>query len=124
MVAVEPPSVGNEDFTLALDGLRGGAVSLFASSVVVVPGGSWCEWKGEARYFAPAGDPSRPIAWSYPAPSPRFESITGWLSFYPGRVECRVDGERVRPQEGGFYGGWVTSDIVGPFKGGPGTMSW
>ena len=94
------------------------------SKLVVVPGGSWCEWKGEARYFAPASHPRQPVAWCYPAPTPAFEAIAGWLSFYPGRVECRVDGERVRPQDGGFYGGWVTDEIVGPWKGEHGTGGW
>ena len=94
------------------------------SLLVAVPGGSWCEWKGEAHYFAPAGDPRQPVAWCYPTPTPEFEAIAGWLSFYPGRVECRVDGQRVRPQDGGFYGGWVTDEIVGPWKGEHGTGGW
>ncbi len=91
-----------------------------------VAGRSWCEWKGEAVYFALAdGDAAAsPVAWSYPDPRPAFAAIAGYLSFYPARVECSVDGERVRAQPGGFYGGWITDEIVGPFKGPPGTGHW
>ena len=93
--------------------------------LVVVAGSSWCEFKGEARYFALAADPAaRVVAWSYPTPTAGFASIRDWLSFYPGRLECRVDGARVGPQGGGFYGGWVTAEIVGPCKGEPGTEGW
>ncbi len=93
------------------------------------PGNSWCEWKGAAEYWSlartnhgAAGGQS--IGWSYPNPNPAFDVIRDWLCFYPGRIECYVDGERVRPQEGGFYGGWVTDSIAGPWKGGPGTSHW
>ena len=93
--------------------------------LVQTPDRSYCEWKGVATYWAPAADPERtPVAWSYEDPSDRFAAIDGHISFYPGRVECFVDGERVRPQPGEFYGGWVTSKIAGPFKGGPGTGHW
>jgi uncharacterized protein (DUF427 family) len=87
---------------------------------------SWCEWKGAARYFDLVAGPSRRqnVAWSYPQPTPAFSAIAGHYSFYPGRVECYVDDERVRPQPGGFYGGWLTADIVGPCKGEPGTGGW
>jgi hypothetical protein len=70
--------------------------------------------------------PSSPqsVGWSYSNPNPPFEAIAGHFSFYPALVECFVDGERVRPQPGEFYGGWVTSEIVGPFKGEPGTGQW
>lgn len=86
---------------------------------------SYCEWKGEAIYWALTADSERtPVGWSYQNPSDRFAAIDRHISFYPGRVECFVDGERVRPQPGEFYGGWVTSKIVGPFKGGPGTGHW
>lgn len=90
-------------------------------------GRSLCEWKGEARYWSlatPGGDLLERVAWSYPEPLPGFETIRDHYSFYPGRIECRVDGERVRPQPGGFYGGWITSEIVGPVKGEPGTVHW
>jgi hypothetical protein len=63
-------------------------------------------------------------AWSYEHPFDDFARIAGHVSFYPGRVDCFVDGERVRPQAGGFYGGRVTREIVGPFKGAPGTGGW
>lgn len=86
---------------------------------------SFCEWKGTATYWALADDPSAgAIGWSYTSPSAVFRDIADYLSFYPGRIACFVDGERVRPQAGGFYGGWVTSRIAGPIKGGPGTAGW
>ncbi len=86
-------------------------------------GSSFCEWKGEARYFALAGG-GEAVAWHYPRPSPEYAMLRGHLAFYPGRVTCLLDGEPVRPQAGGFYGGWITDDIVGPFKGEPGTAGW
>jgi uncharacterized protein (DUF427 family) len=90
-----------------------------------VPGSSACEWKGVAEYWGLAGDPERtPVGWSYPDPRQGYEMLRGWISFYPGRVECFVDGERVRPQPGRFYGGWITCDLAGPFKGEPGTGHW
>lgn len=88
---------------------------------------SWCEWKGQARYWtARIGDlESADAAWSYPNPPARFEALRDHFAFYPTRVEgCYVGDERVRAQEGDFYGGWITSEIVGPFKGGPGTSGW
>ena len=90
------------------------------------PGSSVCEWKGVAHYWTLRDDPCAPraIGWSYSNPNPPFEAIAGHFSFYPALVECFVDGERVRPQPGEFYGGWVTSEIVGPFKGEPGTGQW
>lgn len=92
--------------------------------LVATPGGSVCEWKGAAAYWALARHPSEAIAWSYALPRPRFAIIKDALAFYPGRVACFIDGERVEPQPGLFYGGWVTSDVVGPFKGEPGTGHW
>ena len=93
---------------------------------VLVPtaGSSVCEWKGEARYLALANEPDSPIAWYYPRPRARFVRIRDYVAFYPGRIACFVDGERVEAQPGRFYGGWVTSDVVGPFKGEPGTGHW
>ena len=88
-----------------------------------VAGGSWCEWKGRAHYFAVQGS-AEPVAWAYAEPSPEFLAIAGYISFYPGRIRCLVDDQRVRPQAGGFYGGWVTDQIVGPCKGEPGTGHW
>jgi uncharacterized protein (DUF427 family) len=92
--------------------------------LVRVDGRSFCEWKGEARYWALADDPITPVAWDYATPLPEFARLAEWLSFYPGRIPCTVDGEEVRAQAGGFYGGWVTDDVVGPFKGDPGTGGW
>lgn len=85
-----------------------------------------CEWKGRAAYWSVNVDGRlvSDAAWSYPEPFEEFESIAGYLSFYPAMLECFVDAERVKPQPGGFYGGWITSEIVGPFKGEPGTESW
>jgi len=87
-------------------------------------GSSFCEWKGAAAYWALEHAPDVPVAWTYPDPSAKFRDYAGWASFYPSRVDCHVDGERVIPQTGGFYGGWITSDVVGPFKGDPGTGHW
>ena len=89
-------------------------------------GSSHCEWKGVAAYWSvKVGDQvSVNAAWSYQHPSPPFAPIQGHLSFYPSRCECYVDEERVQPQPGDFYGGWITSHVVGPFKGGPGSRGW
>ena len=86
-----------------------------------------CEWKGRAKHFdlvvGTLVSPS--AAWSYAQPKAGYESIAGYVAFYAGRVdEARVGAEIVRPQPGGFYGGWITGDIVGPFKGEPGTEGW
>jgi uncharacterized protein (DUF427 family) len=88
---------------------------------------TFCEFKGAARYWTlRVGDRVLDnVAWSYPDPSPGFEAIRNHLAFYTGPMdECTVGGERVTPQPGGFYGGWITADIAGPFKGSPGTMGW
>ena len=87
---------------------------------------SVCEWKGRAIYYSVcAGDRCvEHAAWRYPEPLVAFAAIRNYLAFYPGRLECYVDGERVRAQAGGFYGGWITGEIVGPFKGEPGTAGW
>lgn len=95
--------------------------------VVRVPGSSVCEYKGQAGYFAVVVDGKRAdkVAWSYPEPTPAFATIRDHLAFYAGPMDaCYVDDERVQPQPGGFYGGWITADVAGPFKGGPGTMGW
>ena len=97
--------------------------SVIPGRLVRVPGSSHCEWKGAADYVAVAGT-TEPVGWRYPDPYPEFVDYAGWISFYPGRVRCTVDGEVVRPQAGGFYGGWITNDVVGPFKGEPGTSGW
>ena len=88
---------------------------------------SWCEWKGEARYFdVTAGGRAAPgVAWGYDRPTPTFSAIAGYVAFYAGPMDsCTVDAEPVVPQPGGFYGGWITSRVVGPFKGGAGTRGW
>ena len=96
---------------------------------VLVPaeGGSVCEWKGRAEYLSVrVGDRELSnVAWAYPEPTRRFAPIAGFVAFYAKPMDsCLVDDEVVIPQPGGFYGGWITSDIVGPFKGGPGTWGW
>jgi len=90
------------------------------------PGISVCEWKGVARYWGLRDRSRSPqaVGWSYPSPTRRFEAIAGYFSFYPALVACFVDGEPVRAQPGEFYGGWVTSEIVGPFKGSVDTRHW
>ena len=86
--------------------------------------GPYTSGKVDARICL-AGDKSlRAVGWSYDKPLPEFAMLAGSFSFYPALVECTVDGERVRPQPGGFYGGWVTDEIVGPVKGGPQTGHW
>ncbi|MDH3532723.1 MAG: DUF427 domain-containing protein [Gammaproteobacteria bacterium] len=87
-------------------------------------GSSICEWKGAAQYWSLARKPDSIIAWTYPRPRARFDMIKDFFAFYPGRLDCFVDGEHVAPQPGRFYGGWITADIAGPFKGAPGTGHW
>jgi len=86
-----------------------------------------CEFKGAANYWSLQVDDhiSENAAWSYADPNPGYEAIRHHIAFYASRVdECFVDDERVTPQPGDFYGGWITADIVGPFKGAPGTWGW
>lgn len=92
----------------------------------VAQGHTVCEWKGQATYFDVVGDQGRAerAAWTYPDPKDAYAELRDQIAFYPGRVECYLDDERVRPQGGEFYGGWVTAEIVGPFKGEPGTEGW
>ncbi|MGQ0805503.1 MAG: DUF427 domain-containing protein [Actinomycetota bacterium] len=90
-------------------------------------GRSFCEFKGRAHYFTVRGGDRIEVdaAWGYDRPSTAFEAITGHVAFYPARMDaCFVDGELVTLQDGGFYGGWITPDVVGPFKGGPGSRGW
>jgi uncharacterized protein (DUF427 family) len=90
-------------------------------------GASWCEWKGAATYWdAVVGGRRVPAAgWSYEEPTPGYEHLRGAVAFYPSRVDAaRVDGVPVRAQAGDFYGGWITPEVVGPFKGEPGTLGW
>jgi uncharacterized protein (DUF427 family) len=91
------------------------------------PGSSWCEWKGQASYFdVVAGQTVAPkAAWTYRHPTVGFEPIAGAVAVMAAAVDrCTVNGEEVTPQPGGFYGGWVTSWVTGPFKGIPGSMGW
>lgn len=90
---------------------------------------SWCEFKGRAAYWDIAldGDAGQcaEAAWSYPSPTQGYGALAGMFTVYPDRVDaCLVDDEQVRPQAGGFYGGWITDDVAGPFKGEPGTLGW
>jgi uncharacterized protein (DUF427 family) len=90
-------------------------------------GGSTCEWKGRASYYdIVVGDrAARQAAWTYRRPTASFAGIKDHLAFYAWAVDqCLVDGQPVRPQPGDFYGGWITDDVVGPFKGEPGSWGW
>jgi uncharacterized protein (DUF427 family) len=90
-------------------------------------GSSWCEWKGQASYFDLVGGTSTAprAAWTYEHPSGGFEELAGAVAVMAAAVdECRVDGEVVTPQPGGFYGGWITAGVAGPFKGVPGSVGW
>ena len=80
---------------------------------------TFCEWKGTASYWTLRTESRtvEDVAWSYEKPIPAFESLRGYLAFYPSRVDaCYLDDEQVTPQPGDFYGGWITSEIIGPFK--------
>jgi len=88
---------------------------------------TWCEFKGTARYVdAIVGElRERQVGWSFAKPSPGYEALRDHVAFYPGRVDAAwLDEELVRAQQGDFYGGWITAELVGPFKGGPGTLGW
>jgi len=103
-------------------------ISAFAAGVLVpVKGTTFCEFKGQAHYFdvVAGGAVASRAAWTYPEPTRGFEALSTRVALYPGQMDsCEIDGERVTSQEGDFYGGWITSSIVGPFKGGPGTTGW
>jgi len=90
-------------------------------------GASWCEWKGQAAYYdlvTPSAVAPR-AAWTYPTPTAGFTAIAGAIAVMAAQVDrCTVNGEQVVAQPGGFYGGWVTSWVAGPFKGVPGSMGW
>jgi uncharacterized protein (DUF427 family) len=91
-------------------------------------GSSMCEWKGRAAYFDVLGGDGTVAewaAWSHPSPHPDYAAVAGFVAFYPGRMDAAwLDDERVAAQEGDFYGGWVTADLAGPFKGAAGTLGW
>jgi uncharacterized protein (DUF427 family) len=103
-------------------------VASFADGVLrPTAGSSYCEWKGVAAYvdLVTPGRTAERAGWTYPEPTPGFEALVGHVAVMPAAMdECTVDGEVVTPQEGGFYGGWITGRVVGPFKGGPGTRGW
>ena len=86
-----------------------------------------CEWKGRANYYdmVIGGELIRDIGWAYHEPTPTFQAMADYIAFYPSKMEsCWVNGERVQAQEGDFYGGWITSNLKGPFKGPPGSEGW
>lgn len=88
---------------------------------------TFCEWKGQATYCSleiPEQEVHVDVGWSYEQPLAEFEPIKGFFAFYPGRLNCTVDGNTVLSQPGDFYGGWITPEIVGPFKGESGTLGW
>ncbi len=100
---------------------------ILASALLREGGASLCEFKGSAGYFTvtAGGKRAAHAAWSYARPSPAFAALRDHVAVYPGLMDaCTVDGELAIPQPGGFYGGWITKDVVGPFKGGPGTLGW
>lgn len=103
-------------------------MAAFAPGALVPSGGgSTCEWKGRAAYWTvqAEGRVAPDAAWGYPDPTPAFAALRGHVAVYAGAMDaCFVGDERVTPQEGGFYGGWITSELIGPFKGGPGTAFW
>jgi uncharacterized protein (DUF427 family) len=94
--------------------------------LVSAAGTSLCEWKGAARYWSLVdGNRSLPnVAWSYPTPLDSAQALADCVAFYPAQLQCTVAGALVQAQPGGFYGGWITPELVGPFKGEPGTSGW
>ncbi len=102
--------------------------SAFAAGVLrPASGSSFCEWKGSARYLdvVAGGRTASRVAWYYPTPTAGFAVLADHVALYAGPMdEVLVGGERVVPQPGGFYGGWITSSVTGPFKGVPGSMGW
>ena len=107
-------------YYLPLDGIR-------TEFLKPATGGSCCEWKGQATYYdvVVGGKAANLAGWTYPQPTPAFAPIKEHVAFYAWAMDkCLVDGETVQPQPGHFYGGWITNNIVGPFKGEPGTSGW
>lgn len=103
-------------------------IGCFAAGVLrPIDGTTWCEWKGAASYFdVVVGDRVIPAgAWTYRTPNRAYVDLLDHVAIYPSKVDsCSIDGETVQPQEGDFYGGWITSRVAGPFKGAPGTLGW
>lgn len=107
-------------YYLPIDAFRDGAL-------VPAAGSSFCEWKGVAAYWdvVSGSAVARRAAWGYPDPSPAFRPIRDHVAVYCARMEaCFVGDATASPQPGAFYGGWVTPNLIGPFKGGPGTEGW
>lgn len=103
------------------------AAAFVEGAMMPAAGSTVCEWKGRARYADLLGGSARVqrAAWTYPEPADGFSELLGhWAVMPGGHVTCWIDDERVVPQQGGFYGGWITRRVVGPFKGGPGTRGW
>jgi uncharacterized protein (DUF427 family) len=103
------------------------ARDIVAGALERAKGASFCEWKGRAHYFTVRGGDREVTegAWGYDRPSDAFAPIAGHVAFYAGRMDaCFVGDDQVVAQPGGFYGGWITANVVGPFKGGPGTRGW
>jgi uncharacterized protein (DUF427 family) len=101
--------------------------AFIAGALRSAAGSSYCEWKGTASYLDVLGGAmvAARQAWFYPEPSAGFEALTDHVAVYPAAMDrCRVDDETVIAQAGGFYGGWITSRVVGPFKGEPGSSTW
>ena len=99
----------------------------FNCEVLPRPGRSFCEWKGVASYWSlrASGRTAEDCAWSYLEPTAGFQPLRDHLAVYPSAMEaCFVGDEAVKPQPGGFYGGWITANLIGPFKGAPGTAGW
>lgn len=98
-----------------------------AGCIEPVAGRSFCEWKGVATYLDVVGGQRREVraAWRYPDPAAPYDALRDHVAFYPGRMDaCWLDDERVQSQPGDVYGGWITADLRGPFKGAPGTRGW
>ena len=87
---------------------------------------SFCEWKGQALYYDFSFNDINisSVAWSYPNPTNQFKVIKNHIAFYPSKLKCHINGELVSAQQGGFYGGWITTEIIGPFKGEVDTQGW
>ena len=100
---------------------------IIPEAVQAAGGQSWCEWKGQARYLDVVVGEARAskAAWTYPAPTTRFAALKDYVAFYADPMDaCFVNDEQARPQPGGFYGGWITDNLIGPFKGAAGTSGW
>jgi uncharacterized protein (DUF427 family) len=123
-----PPAIREEDREVVVT-LRGEPVARSSRGAKVLApasGQTYCEWKGSASYYdvVAGGHMAERAAWAYHEPTDAFQPIRDWVAFYPRLVECELGGERVEPQPGEFYGGWVTAEITGPFKGIPGSTGW